>query len=248
MNRTAPTHRLYLVRTPVPFYVVAAAHPIKPFSSAPCYPHASLLSSHEKGQAGGGREKSRRRMDLALLTPAPSIPSRHLLFSPSNPATLFLRLPPRRHRACRRGRLCVPRSSASDAAATDPAPAVDPSVFGGRRELSGPQVLVDALPPPARVASSVVIAAAALAAGYGLGLRFGGSRVAGLGGAAALGAAGGAVVYALNSSVPEVAAVNLHNLLASFDDPTAVSKEDVEAVAKKLVGLYLFPESLNSFH
>ncbi|XP_073112675.1 protein TIC110, chloroplastic [Elaeis guineensis] len=176
-------------------------------------------------------------MDLGLLTPAPSTPSRHLLFSPSNPATLFLRLPPRRHRACRRCRLSIPRNSTSDADATAPAPApapaVYPSVFGGRRELSGPQVLVDALPPPAMVASSVVIAAAALAAGYGLGLRFGGSRVAGLGGAAALGAASGAVVYALNSSVPEVAAVNLHNLVASYDDPTAVSKEDVEAVAKK---------------
>ncbi|XP_038972833.1 protein TIC110, chloroplastic [Phoenix dactylifera] len=172
-------------------------------------------------------------MDLALLTPAPATPSRHLLFRPSNPATLLLRLPPRRHRARRRCRVSVPQSSASDAAAPATTPAVGPSIFGGRRELSGPQVLVDALPPPARVASSVVVAAAALAAGYGLGLRFVGSRVAALGGAAALGAAGGAVVYALNSSVPEVAAVNLHNLVASYDDPTAVSKEDVEAVAKK---------------
>lgn len=43
----------------------------------------------------------------------------------------------------------------------------------------------------------------------------------GLAGAAALGAAGGAAVYALGSSVPEAAAVNLHNFVAGCDDRSA---------------------------
>lgn len=55
----------------------------------------------------------------------------------------------------------------------------------------------------------------------------------GLAGAAALGAAGGAAVYALGSSVPEAAAVNLHNFVAGCDDPGALKREDIEGVAKR---------------
>ena len=51
----------------------------------------------------------------------------------------------------------------------------------------------------------------------------------------ALGAAGGAAVYALNACVPEVAAVELHNYVAGNDDPKAVKKEDIEGIAKKWV-------------
>ncbi|KAK3024369.1 hypothetical protein RJ639_043273 [Escallonia herrerae] len=87
--------------------------------------------------------------------------------------------------------------------------------------------------PPVRLASSVIVFAGAVAAGYGLGLRFGGSRSAGLGGAVALGAAGAGAAYALNSSVPEVAAVSLHNYVAGFDDPAALKKEDIESIANK---------------
>lgn len=83
--------------------------------------------------------------------------------------------------------------------------------------------------------SSAVLVAAALAAGFGLGSRFGGSRAAALGGAAVLGAASGAAVFALNSIAPEVASVSLHNLVAGSDDPMELRKEDVDGVAKKLV-------------
>lgn len=76
-----------------------------------------------------------------------------------------------------------------------------------------------------------------MAAGYGLGTRFGGSRAAALGGAVALGAAGGAAVYALNASVPQVAAVNLHNFVAGIDDPSKLKKEDIEGIANKLVSI-----------
>lgn len=79
----------------------------------------------------------------------------------------------------------------------------------------------------------MIIAAAAAAAGFGLGFRFGKSRVAGIGGAAVAGVAGGAAVLALNSSVPEVAAADLHNLVAGFDDPAALRKEDVDGVVQK---------------
>ncbi|KAJ6349146.1 hypothetical protein OIU77_006684 [Salix suchowensis] len=106
--------------------------------------------------------------------------------------------------------------------------------FGGNRELTGIQPLVSNLSPPIRLASSAIILAGALAAGYGLGTKFGGgSRNLALGGAAVAGTAGGAVVFALNSAVPEVAAINLHNYVSGFDDPTQVSKEEIEGIAKK---------------
>lgn len=106
-------------------------------------------------------------------------------------------------------------------------------MFGGKRELSGIQALVDSMSPPIRIASSAIIFAGAVAAGYGLGFRFGGSRNAGLGGAVALGAAGAGAAYALNACAPEVAAVNLHNYVAGCDDPAALKKEDIDAIANK---------------
>lgn len=106
-------------------------------------------------------------------------------------------------------------------------------MFGFPKELTAPQKIVDTLPPPVRLASYVVFTGAALAAGFGLGFRFGGSQAAGIGGAAALGVAAGAAVYSINSSVPEVAAVNLHNLVISYDDPTKLKKEEVESIVEK---------------
>lgn len=99
--------------------------------------------------------------------------------------------------------------------------------------MSGIQTLVDSLSPPVRIASSVLVVAGALAAGYGLGFRLGGSKNAGYGAAIAFGAAGGSVAYALNSCVPEVAAINLHNYVADFDDPTSLNKDNIEAIAAK---------------
>ncbi|CAL9130454.1 protein TIC110, chloroplastic-like [Musa acuminata AAA Group] len=183
-------------------------------------------------------------METSRLIPTPSFPSHRVLFSPSalsssssSPFRLLPRLPPRHFSRHGRCRLSLPRCSVSaDAAAASApvaSPAVDPSVFGGPKELSGPQALVCALPPPARMASSAVLAAAAMAAGFGLGLRVGGSKVAGIGGAAVLGVAGGAAVYALNSKVPEVAAISLHNLVAGYDDPTELRKDEVAAIVEK---------------
>ncbi|KAF6152633.1 hypothetical protein GIB67_008070 [Kingdonia uniflora] len=106
-------------------------------------------------------------------------------------------------------------------------------VFKGKKELKGIQLLADSLSPTVRLASSVVIVASAIAAGYGLGVRFGGSRNAGVGGAVAVGAAGSAAVYTLNSCVSEVAAVNLHNFVAGFDDPKGLRKEDIEGIASR---------------
>ena len=93
--------------------------------------------------------------------------------------------------------------------------------------------MVQKLSPPVRLATSAVILAGALAAGYGLGLRFGGNRNTALGGAAILGAAGGAAAYAMNAAVPEVAAVSLHNYVAGCDGPETVRREDIENIAKK---------------
>ncbi|GFP97345.1 protein tic110 chloroplastic [Phtheirospermum japonicum] len=120
--------------------------------------------------------------------------------------------------------------SSSDRASTSLA---KPDVFGEKRELTGVQSLVDAMSPPVRIASSALIVAAAVAAGYGIGSRFGGSRNAALGGAVVVGAVGAGAAYALNSCVPQVAAVNLHNYVVGCDDLGAIKKEDIDAIANK---------------
>ncbi|KAM1653453.1 hypothetical protein ACFX15_005663 [Malus domestica] len=122
----------------------------------------------------------------------------------------------------------APSEQSTDAASSPPA-----DVFGGKRELTGVQPVVEKLTPPLRIVTSAIVFAGAVAAGYGLGLRLGKSQNAAYGGAAVLGAAGGAAVYALNSCAPEVAAVNLHNYVAGLDDPKAVKKEDIEGIARK---------------
>uniref|UniRef100_A0ACD5U5E3 Uncharacterized protein n=1 Tax=Avena sativa TaxID=4498 RepID=A0ACD5U5E3_AVESA len=107
-------------------------------------------------------------------------------------------------------------------------------VFGGRKELTGVQPLVEALPPVARAALELAVVAAAATAGYSLGTRYGGgSRTASIAGAAVLGAAGLAGAAAVNSVVPEVAAVGLHNYVAGRDDPTELEAAEVEAIASK---------------
>ncbi|RDX74698.1 Protein TIC110, chloroplastic [Mucuna pruriens] len=128
----------------------------------------------------------------------------------------------------RRFRVSLPRCSSDVASSPPPPPPPRPP-----KELQGIEVLVDKLSPPARLATSAIIVAGAVAAGYGLGSRFGGSRYAALGGAVALGAAGGAAAYALNASAPQVAAVSLHNYVAAFDDPSKLKKEEIEAIASK---------------
>jgi len=107
------------------------------------------------------------------------------------------------------------------------------AIFGGKRELTGIQSLVDSLSPPVRIASSVLLVAGAMAAGYGLGSKFGGSKNVAMGAAVAFAAAGGAAAYSLNSCVPEVAATNLHNYVAQSDDPTSLNKDSIEAIAAK---------------
>nr|KJB20492.1 hypothetical protein B456_003G151500 [Gossypium raimondii] len=166
-------------------------------------------------------------MNPSLLLSPPSSHPRPLLLFPFTPNSL-----PRPSR--RRFRVSFPRSSLS----THDQPASSseteaPNIFGGPKELTGIQPLVQNLSPPVRLATSAVILAGALAAGYGLGLRFGGNRNAAFGGAAVLGAAGGAAVYAVNAAVPEVAAVTLHNYVAAYDSPDAIKREDIENIAQK---------------
>lgn len=164
-----------------------------------------------------------------LLTTTPSSPHpKTLMFTPFlSPTTT----PRRSLTHLRRHRYKISRiRSLSGQPSTS---AVKADVFGEERELRGLQPLVDAMSPPIRIASSVLIVAAAVAAGYGLGSRFGGSRNAGLGGAMVIGAAGVGAAYALNACVPEVAAANLHNYVVGCDDPGAIKKEDIEAIASK---------------
>ncbi|KAL8531252.1 hypothetical protein ACS0TY_008035 [Phlomoides rotata] len=164
-----------------------------------------------------------------LLSTTPSTPHpKTLLLTPLLPSTPQLRLSSislRRHRY----KISTIRSQSDQSLTSD----AKPNVFGEKRELTGVQSLVDSMSPPVRIASSVLVVAAAVAAGYGLGSRFGGFRNAGLGGAVVVGAAGAGAAYALNSCVPDVAAANLHNYVVGCGDPGLVKKEDIEAIANK---------------
>ncbi|KAJ4966622.1 hypothetical protein NE237_018471 [Protea cynaroides] len=172
-------------------------------------------------------------MNHSLLFHTPSSPSSPLLFpcSQFTNSILFTRSTRNSLTGRRRYRISIARSIAENA--TQQSTAVNSEVFGGKKELTGIRLLAEGLSPPVRLVSSVVIVAGALAAGYGLGYRIGGSRNTGLGGAVVLGTVGSAVVYSLNSCVPEVAAVNLHNFVASSDDPGALKREDIEGIVKK---------------
>lgn len=157
-----------------------------------------------------------------------------------NPLSLPLRTSNNFNRR-RRFRVSVPRNSSSDQSApstssSPPPPPAGNTVFvGGERELTGIQPLVACLSPPVRLASSALLIGAAIAAGYGLGSRFGKAQgnVATVGGAAALGAAAAAAAYAVSAAVPDVAAADLHNYVAGCDDPKVVNKDDIERIAKK---------------
>ena len=161
-------------------------------------------------------------MELPLASARPSPRVAGATRPPLKPSPL-LRFPPRRPAAARlRLRLRARAAAAGE------------EVFGGPRELAGVQPLVEALPPAARTAAELAVAAAAIAAGYGIGLRAGGgSRAAAVAGAAVLGAASLAGAAAVNSVVPEVATVGLHNYVAGHDDPTNMESGEVEAIAKK---------------
>ncbi|KAE8688829.1 TIC110 protein [Hibiscus syriacus] len=163
------------------------------------------------------------------LSPPSSSHPRPLLLFPFTPNSL----PSTRLRF----RVSFPRNSLSTHEQSHPSTSSSetgkPNIFGDPKELTGIQPLVQNLSPPVRLATSAVILAGALAAGYGLGLRFGGNRNAALGGAAILGAAGGAAAYAVNAAVPEVAAVTLHNYVAACDGPEAIKREDIENIAQK---------------
>jgi hypothetical protein len=173
-------------------------------------------------------------MSPSLLTSSPSTSFLSPLPFKLTPSSLTL---PKRHRF----RVSYPRSSAAEYPSAITLESKPDDLFGGKRELSGAQSIVSNLSPTLRLASSALILAGALAAGYGLGTKFGGgSRNLALGGGAVAGAAVGAVVFSLNSAVPEIAAINLHNYVSGFDDPTKVSKEEIEGIAKKSVTLILF--------
>ncbi|KAL3752492.1 hypothetical protein ACJRO7_013190 [Eucalyptus globulus] len=170
-------------------------------------------------------------MNPPLLTAAPPSTSTSTATLPLLSSPFLTPSPSPSSRRRRRLRLSRPRAALDQPPAASPPR--DSDVFGGPTELTGIQPLVKNLSPPVRLAASAIAVAAAVAAGYHLGSRFGGSRNAALGGAALLGAAGGAAAYAVKACVPEVAAADLHNYVASCDDPQAVKKEDIELIASK---------------
>ncbi|KAK4274891.1 hypothetical protein QN277_018054 [Acacia crassicarpa] len=166
-----------------------------------------------------------------ITSPSPQYHSSSLPPLFLNPNLLLIR-PNSTLRKCRRFRVSFPRSSS--ASLDQPAPSASPpTIVRAQKELKGIEAVVDKLSPPLRLATSAIIVAGAVAAGYGLGFQFGRSRNTAIGGAVALGVAGGAAAYSLNACAPQVAAVNLHNYVAGFDDPSQLKKEDIESIANK---------------
>ncbi|KAJ0244893.1 Protein TIC110 [Hirschfeldia incana] len=160
-------------------------------------------------------------MNPTAISPSPRSPLLCHFLTPSP-----LRLSKTHSPSRRRYRASFPRCAATSSSE-------QPPLVSNKKELTGLQPIVEKMTPPVRLATSAVVLAASLAAGYGLGLRLLGSKSIALGGAAVAGAAGGAVVYAMNSAVPEVAAIGLHNYVAEFEDPASVTKEDVEKIASR---------------
>ena len=146
--------------------------------------------------------------------------------------TAQLTFPRRRRLCCRALEGQLPKTSKSSSSSV--------SLFGAQQELSGPHKLLEGLPAPARYATSAVIVAGALAAGYALGAKYQGTQTAAVGGAVAFGAVGGATVFALNAAAPHVAAVQLRNTLVNHSDPKSVTPSDVDAIANKYLHTYLF--------
>ncbi|KAF8094062.1 hypothetical protein N665_0371s0041 [Sinapis alba] len=164
-------------------------------------------------------------MNPTAINAPPISPSPRSLLLCHYLTPLPLRLSKTHCPARRRYRASFPRCAATTSS--------EQPLVSNKKELTGLQPIVEKMTPPVRLATSAVVLAASLATGYGLGLRLVGSRNIALGGAAVAGAAGGAVVYAMNSAVPEVAAIGLHNYVAEFEDPASVTKEDIEKIASR---------------
>ncbi|KAK2386625.1 protein TIC110, chloroplastic [Trifolium repens] len=144
----------------------------------------------------------------STLTPSSFIP---LPFSLSSSS--------KRHRF----KVSFPRSSSSSSSSSVSPP----------KDLAGIEHIVDKLSPPLRLATSAVVIAGSVTAGFSLGSKFVGSRNAAIGGAVALGVAGGAAAYALNAAAPQVAAVNLHNFVSGLDDPSMLKNKDIDEIANR---------------
>ncbi|GAU27288.1 hypothetical protein TSUD_125690 [Trifolium subterraneum] len=139
-------------------------------------------------------------------------------FSSFIPLPFSLSSSSKRHRF----RVSFPRSSSYSSSSVSPP-----------KDLAGIEHVVDKLSPPIRLATSAFVIAGAVAAGFSLGSKFGGSRNAAIGGAVAIGMAGGAAAYALNAAAPQVAAVNLHNFVSDLDDPSMLKTEDIDGIANR---------------
>lgn len=181
-------------------------------------------------------------MDVSILSWVSSSSSR-LVCSPFTQNALLFR----KHRS-----ICIfPRSrcfkcmTSRNFSATSESPPREDNVrisgaFGGERQLSGMQRVVDVVPSSVRYAVSALVVVGSLAAGYAIGLRTRGTRATCIGGAVALGLIGGAAVSALNSAVPSAAVVSLHNKVAGCSNLGSLKREDIEQVARRFLLLSNF--------
>ncbi|KAJ7564728.1 hypothetical protein O6H91_02G030900 [Diphasiastrum complanatum] len=107
------------------------------------------------------------------------------------------------------------------------------AIFGDEKQLTGPRKLLEHVPATARFVTCAAIVAGAMAAGYAVGVRAKGTKIAAVGGALALGAVGGVAAYSINSAAPQVAAVKLHNALVNNPRPVSLQKQEVDEILSK---------------
>ncbi|KAH9288231.1 hypothetical protein KI387_032348 [Taxus chinensis] len=103
------------------------------------------------------------------------------------------------------------------------------AIFGYEKQLLGLEKLLEGMSAPTRYGACTAIVVGSLTTGYALGS----TQNAALGGAVALGVVGGATTYALNSSAPRIAALHLHNKVATCGYPTSLTKEDIDSIVNK---------------
>lgn len=107
------------------------------------------------------------------------------------------------------------------------------SIFGVEQKLPVHLRFVKDWTAPTRYVACTFLVASAVASGYAVGRTTKATPAAILGCALAVGAVGGLSAFALNSTAPNVAAVQLHNALVNHPDPKSLTQEEVDSIVQR---------------
>eukprot|EP00252_Welwitschia_mirabilis_P003221 TRINITY_DN13309_c0_g1_i1.p1 TRINITY_DN13309_c0_g1~~TRINITY_DN13309_c0_g1_i1.p1 ORF type:complete len:982 (-),score=224.75 TRINITY_DN13309_c0_g1_i1:486-3431(-) len=151
---------------------------------------------------------------------------------------LFPKTKKNRQRSKIRVQVSIPSAEVTQVA-TFSTHSINPSIFGGERQLRGAERFLEGFSAPARHGTCLALVAAALAAGYAGGSLVRGTRAASIAGAVALGLASSAAAFVVNSAASRVAAVKLHNKVVSSANASLLTRDDVESIVHRYVSSVL---------